>query len=79
MKVITSRSGNLRPSGRSGCQTYKQDKKKFWWGLALSIVGAILTYVIVGIFIVFAVWIWTVVDTARKSPAWYRSYGRSQA
>lgn len=32
----------------------------FWWAIGLSILGIVLTYIIVGYLILFAVWIWSV-------------------
>lgn len=34
--------------------------KTFWWGLGLSILGAILAFVVVGYFLLLAVWIWSI-------------------
>jgi len=39
---------------------YSNIIKTFWWGLALSIVGFILAFVVVGYFILLAVWIWSI-------------------
>lgn len=54
--------------------TYKRDAAKFWVGLVLSIVGSILTLVIVGFVVLFGVWLWAVIDTATKSEYWYMQY-----
>jgi uncharacterized membrane protein len=54
--------------------TYKRDAAKFWVGLGLSILGAILTIVLVGFLILFGVWLWAVTDTATKSEYWYQQY-----
>lgn len=32
--------------------------KTFWWSLGFYILGALLTMVFIGVFIIFAVWIW---------------------
>lgn len=34
--------------------------KTFWWGLGLSILGAILSVIVVGYFMLLAVWIWSI-------------------
>jgi uncharacterized membrane protein len=34
--------------------------KVFWWGLGLSIIGFFLAFIVVGYFILFAVWVWSV-------------------
>ncbi|MDO6558904.1 DUF4870 family protein [Paraglaciecola chathamensis] len=39
---------------------YSNIIKTFWWGLGLSIVGFILAFVVVGYFILLAVWIWSI-------------------
>ena len=32
----------------------------FWWGLGLSILGAILSIILIGYLLIFAVWLWSV-------------------
>jgi uncharacterized membrane protein len=32
----------------------------FWWGLGISIIGVILLFVVVGYFVLVAVWFWSV-------------------
>ena len=54
--------------------TYQQDKAKFWWGLALNIVGIITAAFLVGFVIIFGVWIWAIVATATKPEQVYQSY-----
>jgi uncharacterized membrane protein len=39
---------------------YSNIIKTFWWGLALSILGFILAFVVVGYFLLLAVWIWSI-------------------
>jgi uncharacterized membrane protein len=39
---------------------YSSIIKTFWWGLGLSILGFILAFVVVGYFILLAVWIWSI-------------------
>ncbi len=39
---------------------YSNIIKTFWWVLGLSILGFILAFVIVGYFILLAVWIWSI-------------------
>ncbi|WP_318473456.1 hypothetical protein [Photobacterium leiognathi] len=34
--------------------------KTFWWGLGLSILGALLAFVFVGYLLLLAVWIWSI-------------------
>ncbi|MFT5580098.1 MAG: putative membrane protein [Paraglaciecola psychrophila] len=31
----------------------------FWWGLGLSILGAILSVIVIGYLLIFAVWLWS--------------------
>lgn len=54
--------------------TYRLDKKKFWIGMALSVLGAILSAVGIGLLFIFGVWLWAVVDRVRQPESWYRSY-----
>jgi len=59
--------------------TYRKDAWKFWVGLAVAIVTAILTAVTLGMSLPFSwifglgVWIWAIADTASKKDEWYRS------
>ncbi len=39
---------------------YSNIIKTFWWGLGLSILGFILAFIVVGYFILLAVWIWSI-------------------
>lgn len=39
---------------------YSNIIKTFWWGLGLSILGFVLMFVIVGYFVLLAVWVWSV-------------------
>ncbi|WP_318474678.1 DUF4870 family protein [Photobacterium leiognathi] len=39
---------------------YSNITKTFWWGLGLSILGALLAFVFVGYFLLLAVWIWSI-------------------
>lgn len=39
---------------------YTNITKTFWWGLGLSILGFILAFVVVGYFVLLAVWIWSI-------------------
>jgi uncharacterized membrane protein len=39
---------------------YSNIVKTFWWGLALSIVGFMLAFIVVGYFILLGVWIWSI-------------------
>jgi uncharacterized membrane protein len=39
---------------------YSNIVKTFWWGLALSIVGYMLAFIVIGYFILFGVWIWSI-------------------
>lgn len=54
--------------------TYQRSKVKFWWGLGLSIVGSFLVVVLVGIFFLFGVWLWAVIDTATKPESYFTGY-----
>jgi uncharacterized membrane protein len=39
---------------------YSNIIKTFWWGLGLSILGFVLAIVVVGYFILLAVWVWSI-------------------
>lgn len=39
---------------------YSNIIKTFWWGLGLSIVGFILAFILIGYFLLLAVWIWSI-------------------
>ena len=39
---------------------YSNIIKTFWWGLGLSILGALLSVIVVGYFLLLAVWIWSI-------------------
>ncbi|MBY5991003.1 DUF4870 family protein [Ferrimonas balearica] len=39
---------------------YSNISKTFWWGLGLSIVGGLLTFVVIGYPLLVAVWIWSI-------------------
>jgi riboflavin transporter FmnP len=54
--------------------TYKRDAAKFWVGLVLAVVGALLSVVIIGFFVILGVWVWAIIDTAVKSEVWYQQY-----
>lgn len=54
--------------------TYQRSKVKFWSGIGLSVLGLILTIVVVGYVVLFGVWLWAVIDTATKPQSWYTSY-----
>jgi hypothetical protein len=54
--------------------TYKTDSKKFWIGLGASIVGAITAAFVVGIVISLGIWIWAIVDAAKRPDSFYASY-----
>jgi len=51
--------------------TYKRDAAKFWIGLVLGLVGFALTLVVVGWLLLFAIWLWAVIDTATKDEQYY--------
>ena len=34
--------------------------RTFWWGLAWSVVGLVLTLVFIGFFVLFAAWVWMI-------------------
>jgi len=48
--------------------TYKYDKKKFWWGLILSVVLFWTVVVPIGFYI------WAIVDAATKDEKIYKRY-----
>ena len=54
--------------------TYHMNKTKFWVGLGLSLVGGILSIVVVGLFIVAAVWLWAVIDAVTTPDQKYLTY-----
>jgi hypothetical protein len=57
--------------------TFKRDSKKFFIGLGAWILVIILSFVGVGFFLgilMFAIWIWGIVDVTRKNDEWYRSF-----
>jgi len=54
--------------------TYRLDKAKFWVGLGCGIIGAFTMIFLIGIPIVFGVWLWAVIDTAVKPEGWYQQY-----
>ena len=54
--------------------TYKRDAAKFWWGLVLAVVGTITAFFLIGVVILFGVWLWAIIDTATKSEYWYQQY-----
>jgi len=56
------------------CYTYKRDAAKFWIGLSMMILGAILLVVLIGFFLIVAVWLWAVIDAASKSDNFYRQF-----
>ena len=39
--------------------------RTFWWGLAWSVVGVVLTLVFVGFFVLFAAWVWMIYRVAK--------------
>ncbi|MHB1733753.1 MAG: hypothetical protein ACYCU8_09935 [Ferrimicrobium acidiphilum] len=52
----------------------QQTKVKFWVGLGLSIIGGILTIVLVGFIILFGVWLWAAINTTTKPLSWCTAY-----
>ena len=56
------------------CYTYKRDAAKFWIGLSMMILGAILLVVLIGFFLIVAVWLWAVIDAASKPDNFYRQF-----
>jgi hypothetical protein len=54
--------------------TYKRDTAKFWVGLGVGVLGALLAVVLVGYFVILGIWIWAIVDAASKPESWYRSF-----
>lgn len=56
------------------CYTYRRDAAKFWVGLSMMILGALLLVVVIGFFLIVAVWLWAVIDAASKSENFYRQF-----
>jgi len=56
------------------CYTYARDAAKFWIGRSMMILGAVLAVVLIGYFLIMAVWLWAVIDTASKSDNFYRQF-----
>jgi len=57
--------------------TYRRDNWKFWTGLGIWIFMIMTLAVNIGApgwLIAIGVWVWSVVDTARKTDEWYRNY-----
>lgn len=54
--------------------TYQRDKAKFWTGLVLAVVGAVLTVVAVGWLVLFGVWLWAIIATATRPEREYALY-----
>lgn len=57
--------------------TYRINKTKFWVGLGLSLVGGILTIFLVGLVIVFGVWLWALIDSIATPDQKYLTYSGS--
>lgn len=57
--------------------TYRVNKTKFWVGLGLSIVGGILTVILVGFVILFGVWLWALIDAITTPDQKYLTYSGS--
>jgi hypothetical protein len=56
------------------CYTYKRDAAKFWIGISMMVLGVILLVIFVGIFLIFGVWLWAVIDAASKPDVYYRRF-----
>lgn len=54
--------------------TYKTDATKFWVGLSVYILGLILSILVVGVFVCAGIWIWAIVDAARRPDQFYEAY-----
>jgi len=54
--------------------TYKRDSKKFWIGAGLGVAGVVLSTIGIGLLILLGVWIWAIVNVARKPDAFYRQF-----
>jgi len=54
--------------------TYKRDSAKFWIGISVMVVGLILTFVGIGLLMIFGIWLWAVIDAATKPDAFYRQF-----
>jgi uncharacterized membrane protein len=56
------------------CYTYKRDATKFWIGISMMVLGVILLVIFVGVFLIFGVWLWAVIDAASKPDVFYRQF-----
>ncbi len=54
--------------------TYQRDSTKFWIGMGVGVLGAILTFFIVGFFVILGIHIWAIVDVVGKSDDYYVRY-----
>ena len=54
--------------------TYQRDKVKFWTALGISVLGALLLVIFIGVFVILGVTIWAIIDVAVKPPEFYRRY-----
>lgn len=54
--------------------TYHANAGKFWAGLFLTMAGASLLIVFIGVPILVAVWLWAVIDTVSTESSWYKQY-----
>ena len=54
--------------------TYETDQQKFWIATGVWVLGLILTVVGIGFLILLGIYIWSIVDVAQKSNAWFADY-----
>jgi hypothetical protein len=54
--------------------TYKRDMAKFWVGLSVMFVGSILAVFLIGLPMLFGVWLWAVIDASTKPDSYYRQF-----
>lgn len=54
--------------------TYKRDSTKFWVAVGLTVVGIILDFVIIGIFVHLGVWLWAVISSVSRDESRFQQY-----
>ncbi|MBS1847643.1 MAG: hypothetical protein JST73_05145 [Actinobacteria bacterium] len=55
------------------CYTYRANAAKFWTGLILCCIGAMLSFLIIPLMLNFAVWFWAIIDATTASDSFYRT------
>jgi ribosomal protein L40E len=54
--------------------TYDRDKVKFWVGLGLGVLGFFGIFIIIGCFVLFGVWLWSVIVTSTRPNEFYEYF-----